>query len=150
MKISRRVNRPSAIGVALLGATLALTACTTDAPDNVQTQSAEKITLPDSELGQSVEWVVGQLNSDSEATDADWEGKLSPTLTAEMTTQELVAVINTEVRPGAPFVPTDFSAGEDNAVVQLLNADGKHVRFVLTVDPEDGLITGIHFAPASS
>lgn len=153
MKSSRRMTRPSIIGVALLGIALTLTGCSTQESggrEAGQPESVKEVSFPDSKIGQSAEWVVEQLNGDTVATESGWKGRLAPSLTAEMAPQDLVEIINTEIRPRGPFTPTDFSAGEDNALTQLIDADGEHLQFSLLLDPKEGLISGIHFTPASS
>lgn len=150
MKISRSTTHLSVIGAIILGASLTLTGCVGQESGGGQSQSTTQVAFPDSELGQNAEWVLEQLNGDADTIAADWKGKLAPTLVAEMTPQDLVDIINSEIRPRGPFTPTDFSAGEGNAQTELLAADGKHIRFALMIDPAEGLISGIHFTPTSS
>ncbi len=129
----------------LLVALLALTGCAPAEPKPTVTA----VTIPDTPVGQTVTWILEEFNGERDTTPATWEPRLHPTFINEVTADEVADLINQNVRPAKPIIPTAYEGAERDAVVTMAGEVGD--PFDLTVSIDDaGLITTLWLGPASA
>lgn len=139
-----------AIAIALVGCSGGPEASQSPTPNASSDVVATPVELPDTPLGEKAGWVVEQLNQEDALAEKDWEKQLSEELTAEMPAEELIGILDDQLRPDAPFVATGFEEQNEYAVVTLSGEND--ARYYLTIAIEDGQdqISGFHFRPAAS
>ncbi len=97
-------------------------------------------------MGNTVTWIIGQFESETDVTAEEWEERLHPDFLEQVPASALVSQINTSIRPAAPFTVTDYEEGELEAVATLAGALGEPFDLKVAID-DDGLIIGMLLAP---
>lgn len=118
-------------------ATLALTGCVAD-PETADTlpdkgsgpTHVSEITLPDTDVGNTSEWVIEQINGTRAINKQDWYPRVSPEMSEEIPVDSLVGTLNSELRPSLPYVASDYAEPEEDYAVTRLTPD-------LTAEPID-------------
>ena len=154
-----QLPKPRTILLTLFTATtLALTGCVADPdvadvlPDqgSVPTHVAE-VTFPDTQVAQTSEWVVEQINGVRAINKQDWYSRVSPELTEEIPVDSLVGTLNSQLRPSLPFVPSDYEEPEPNYGITRLTPDLTAQPVDLHVKVDDtGLINALWYETVES
>lgn len=113
--------------------------------DGQDSPEAEPVDFPGTLSGETAEYIVQVLNAEEASTAEDWENRLSETFRSEYDEAELAEVINTGLRPAAPFTPTDHTDTGDASVTHLESEDAE-VELHIQLD-EDELIELLVFLP---
>lgn len=124
------------------------TPVTEETPTTEAPAQAEAIEIPDTPVGEVAQKMVDTMNAADDTTEADWEGLLHESFTAQVPVSDFVGLLNTNIRPAQPFVPTAYEGGERQSVTTLDAAIGDPIDLSIVLDPE-GLITGLTFTPAA-
>jgi hypothetical protein len=143
---------------ALLAATLALSGCTADPElaDDLPDQGAapthvEAVTFPDTEVGNTSEWVVDEINGVRAINKQDWYPRVSPQLSEDIPIDSLVGTLNSQLRPSLPFVPSEYEEPETNYGVTRLTPDLTAQPIDLHIQVDDaGLITALWYEEVES
>lgn len=128
---------------ALLVSVLLLSGCAA-APSPQPTPVA----IPDSPVGETAQWVLGILNADGQSTPQHWEGRLSDEFVAAVSVDELVEIVNDQIRPARPFTPTAYQGTDRIAVVTVTAERGEPFDLSLVVDADDR-ISEMLFGPTA-
>ncbi|GAA1825451.1 serine hydrolase [Nesterenkonia flava] len=107
---------------------------------------AEPVDLPDTPAGQTVADILAALNAEEDAQPEDWEGRLHESFLAQVSAEEFVEILNTGLRPAAPFSATSYE-GTDLSAMARLESEADAVDLHVELG-EENLITGILFSPA--
>jgi hypothetical protein len=146
---SGRLSAILALGVV---STLALSGCTQAAeeiPVVSETPADEtSVEIPGTPVGQVAQKMVDVMNADDDTTAADWEGQLHDSFTAKVSIDDFVDLLNTNIRPAQPFVPTAYEGADRQSVTTLDAAIGDPIDLTISIDSE-GLIIGLTFTPAA-
>ena len=104
--------------------TLVLSACSPSGSNKpsatgspTTTATATPVEIPQTPVGTTAQWIVDVLNSDEDSIAADWEGKLHSSFTKEVTAEDLVQLVNQQLRSAHPFTVTHYQGDELHAVV---------------------------------
>ncbi len=147
-------TRIAALGAGALIAAVALTACGSAddsdvaASDTAVADVADDVEIPDTPAGQTTEWVLEVLDADGDTAAEDWEDRLHPSFTVEVSADELAELVNTQIRPAGPFTVTDYEGADRQAVTTLDPAVGEPLDMTVVVDPDDEIL-GLMFTPAA-
>ncbi len=129
----------------MLGAVAMLLAgCATTAPETEATEAA----IPDTRVGVTAAWVLEVMNADRDTTVQQWEGRLHEDFTAQVSADEVAELINVQIRPARPLVPTAYRGTESEAVVTVEGSIGEPFDLSLVVDDDDR-ITGMLLGPVT-
>ncbi|MFT3942270.1 MAG: Cpe/LpqF family protein [Ancrocorticia sp.] len=109
---------------------------------------ATPVNIPDTPVGTTSQWIVDVLNSDEDTVVADWETKLHSSFTAEVSAEELVQLVNQQLRPAHPFTATHYQGDERQAITELSSELSPALDMTVALNDE-GQIIGLFFAPAS-
>ncbi|WP_430592433.1 Cpe/LpqF family protein [Humidisolicoccus flavus] len=146
---TRKFGAPFAAAIAAL---LVLTGCSADSapeePSEPSASEASQITIPDTAVGETAEWVLGVLNSEDDTTVEQWAEVLHPDAQAELAPEELATVLNEQIRPAHPFVPVNYEGDETQSVTTLQGALGEPLDMSIMIDDE-GLIQVLFFGPVA-
>ena len=136
--------------------TLVLSACSPSGSNKpsatgspTTTATATPVEIPQTPVGTTAQWIVDVLNSDEDSIAADWEGKLHSSFTKEVTAEDLVQLVNQQLRPAHPFTVTHYQGDELHAVVELSSKLSPALDMTVTLNDEEQII-GLFFAPATS
>lgn len=152
--------RKSMLGLILTtSAALAMTSCSSgEAPagssgdsTNVSQDSAaaDAVDIPgDTPVGEESQRIVDVLNAEEDSTVDDWASHLHASFTAEVSAEEIVELVNQNLRPAQPFTVTNYEGGERQAVTTLNSPASAPLDMSVTLD-SDGLITGLLFGESS-
>ncbi len=122
----------------------------TSSPGSDQvTSSAVGVPLPETPAGTTSQWIVDLLNSGQNTVPADWEGRLDPGFTAEVSIDELVELVNRQLRPARPFTVTGYEGDANQAVTTLTSPSSPALDMTVTMGP-DGQIVGLFFGPSTA
>lgn len=138
-------RRIAAAVVALLA--LALSACA--APGSSPSSTATAVTIPDTPVGKKTQWILDVLNAGEDTTAAEWEDELHESFLEQVSADEVADLLNRQVRPAKPLIPTAYRGSELEAVTTIAGTLGDPFDLNLVID-EDGLITGLLLSPAAS
>jgi hypothetical protein len=126
---SGRLSAILALGVV---STLALSGCTQAAeeiPVVSETPADEtSVEIPGTPVGQVAQKMVDVMNADDDTTAADWEGQLHDSFTAQVSIDDFVDLLNTNIRPAQPFVPTAYEDRRPDRPDDLDRLRGPHHR----------------------
>lgn len=136
-----------------LASILALSACAPSASDKPSatespTAPATPVDIPETPVGAMSQWIVDVLNSDKDTTTADWEGKLHSSFTAKVPAEDLVQLVNQQLRAVHPFTVTHYQGNEQQAVTELSSDLSPALDMTVALNSE-GQIVGLLFVPAS-
>ncbi|HEY4535952.1 MAG TPA: Cpe/LpqF family protein [Enteractinococcus sp.] len=154
-----KLSQPRTLLLTLFtAATLSLTGCVADPdvadvlPDQgaAPTHVAE-VTFPDSEVAQTSEWVVEEINGVRAINKQDWYPRVSPQLSEDIPVDSLVGTLNSQLRPSLPFVPSDYKEPEPNYGITRLTPDltAQPVDLHIQVD-DTGLISALWYETIES
>ncbi|MDN5742984.1 MAG: Cpe/LpqF family protein [Yaniella sp.] len=140
-------------------AALAMTACSSgdapagsssDSPNSSQdSTAADSVDIPgDTPVGEESQRIVDILNAKEDSTVDDWGSRLHASFTAEVSPEEIVELINQNIRPAQPFTVTNYEGGERQAVTTLTSPASAPLDMSVTLD-SDGLVTGLFFGESS-
>ena len=134
--------------------TLLLAACsapTTEpapTPTTTTAPAAEPVEIPDTPVGQVTQWILDEMNREADTKAADWESRLTKEFLAEVSAADIAGLINKQIRPARPLVPTAYQGTENEAVTTVAGALG--APFDLSVALDDrGRIAGLFVKPAA-
>ncbi len=145
-RVNRHTRRIHGIVAGLLTALLVFTACTAAPPPD--TSTPEAVAIPETPVGRTVTWILGEFNGERDTTPAVWEPRLHESFLAERSADEVTDIINQQVRPARPLVPTAYQGSERDAVVTIAGRIGDAFDMTVVLD-DAGLITGLWLAPAA-
>lgn len=150
----------SMLGIVLAASVaMAMTSCSSnDAPtgssSDSTTVSQDSATTDvadirvDTPVGEESQRIVDVLNAEEDSTVNDWDSHLHASFTAEVSAEDLVELINQNLRPAQPFTVTNYEGGRRQAVTTLSSPISAPLDMSLTLDA-DGLITGLLFGESS-
>ncbi|WOF21480.1 Cpe/LpqF family protein [Microbacterium betulae] len=144
---SRRRASLVLVGVA---AALSLSACASpgsSSPSDTGTASVEIDTA--TPAGEKAQWIVDLLNADEDTTVAEWEPELHESFVAEVSSDELVDLLNTDIRPAAPYTVTGYEDSGTQSVTTLESDVVDPMNMSVTLD-DAGQIVGLWFGPTSA
>ncbi|GAA2038804.1 hypothetical protein GCM10009720_19030 [Yaniella flava] len=159
MTLRKRLCRSGLISALAASAAVALASCSSsDAPSEASDEPSvaqeapadEAVQIPeDTAVGQETQRIVEILNADADTTAEEWEDALHSSFTAEVPVEELVELLNQNVRPAQPFTVTGYEGGDRQAVTTLTSPVSAPVDMTLSLDA-DGMITGLFFGETTS
>lgn len=88
-----------------------LTSCSSPAPAPTPSPSATataEAEIPDTPAGEAARWVLDRMNAAEDTTAAEWAPRLHPDFLAEVSAEQMAALINMQIRPARPLVPTAY------------------------------------------
>ena len=154
-----QLTTPRTILLTLFTATtLTLTGCVADPDiaDDLPDQGAAPthvaaVTFPDTEVAQTSEWVVEEINGIRAINKRDWYPRVSPELSEDIPVDSLVGTLNSQLRPSLPFVPSDYEEPEPNYGITRLTPDltAQPVDLHIQVD-DTGLISALWYETVES
>lgn len=120
----------------------------TSSEDSGEAQAdAQAAEIPDTELGNTAQWIIDQLNGDEDITAEDWDAALSEEMKDEVPAEDLAEMLTTQFQPAAPWTPTSYEeAGDSGVVVNLTPSITEPLQMQLSLDDE-GLINMLLFTP---
>lgn len=130
----------------LLIVLLTLVGCSTTEPEPKPSSTA--VEIPDTPIGQTVTWILEEFNAERDTTPATWEPRLHPLFVEDVSADELVEIINQNVRPAKPIVPTAYQGAERDVVVTMAGEVGEPFDMTVSID-EAGLLTALWFGPVT-
>lgn len=126
---------------------LAVTACGSTQNDPPATPTA-RVEIPATPVGAVTEWVLDQMNGEADTDPADWAPRLHDDFTAEVSPQEVTDIINRQIRPARPLVPTAYEGTERASRTVIEGAVGAPFELSIVIDDDD-LITGLFMGPVT-
>lgn len=136
--------------VTLSTAMLLLAGCASGAsePEPTRTEAAgsKPAELPETPAGERMRWLHELLERDDDVVTQDLDGVFSDEFTAAVPLDEVVSLLNTNIRPAAPFTLRDYVGDELSASVVFEGAIGEPFTAQLSVT-SDGTITGLQLLP---
>lgn len=148
--------RPIRLVAVLAALALTVAGCSGAEPDPpATTESAsagtegpgpEAVELPGTVVGTTAAWLLELLNGTDDVTAADLDGRFDETFVREVSVEDLADLLNRQLRPAAPYVPTAYDGTEEQAVVRLHSELADPMDMSVVVNTA-GLITGLLFAP---
>jgi len=146
----RRLSPRSSLAL-LAAAALALTACSpaTETSDSASpTPSSPSAEIADTAAGAKTAWIIDVLDAEQDTTAAEWEPHLDTTFTAEVSAAEVAELLNTQIRPAAPFTVTAYQGDERSAVATLKGTIGEAFDMTVAINDEDKIVA-LLLGPAS-
>jgi len=140
--------------LAIAGTVLALilTACAAPANHGKATATPKETTksaeIPDTPVGQVTQWIVDEMNADVDTDAAGWAERLTDEFQAEVSADDIAALINKQIRPARPLVATAYKGTETDAVTTIAGVLGAPFDLSVTVD-EQQRISGLFLKPAA-
>ncbi|MDY0828926.1 Cpe/LpqF family protein [Microbacterium sp. BG28] len=144
----RRLSPHSSLAL-VTAATLALTACApaADAPDAPVT-APSSVEIADTPVGEKTSWIIDVLGAAQDTTAAEWEPHLDAVFTAEVSATEVADLLNTQIRPAAPFTVTAYQGDERSAVTTIRGTVGEPFDMTVAINDDDKIIAFL-LGPAS-
>ena len=145
-------------GVLALGLVFSVSGCAADdapaestdaasvAPNDATTDDVAINT--ETAAGEESQRIVDLLNAAEDTTADDWQDRLHPSFTAEVSVEELVELFNQNLRPAQPFTVSTYEGGDRQAVTTLTSPLSDPIEMTIALDPE-ALITGLFFTPTT-
>lgn len=141
------------IATAFAAAAFALTGCVADPetadplPDGgTGPTHVSEVSFPDSEVAETSEWVVDQINGTRAINKQDWYPRVSPEMSEEIPVDSIVGTLNSDLRPSMPYVPSEYSEPEEHYGITRLTPDLTAASIDLHVRVDDsGLITDLWY-----
>ena len=130
-------------GILVIGA-LVLAGCAS-APSDKRPGPTE-VRLPDTPVADAARWVLEVVNATEPVQEPAVIEQLSADMFDELSTADFIDVFE-QLRANKPWVPTQYDAEGDQAVVRVHGAQGPAVEMTLALDAA-GKINGLFFAPA--
>lgn len=128
-----RQGRRAAVSVSLvLTAGLALAGCTPTAEEPDSDPVAESTetsaetapaTIPDTQIGDTMQWAIDMLNSSEDPTVAEIEAKFSDQFLKAVPVEEFLAQTNTAIRPAGPFELSAYEEADELSAVATLEGE---------------------------
>ena len=154
----RPLSKRSIILSAVIATTLALTGCTADPEiaDQLPDQGSapthvDEVTFPETEVANTSQWVVEQINGVRAIDKRDWYPKVSPELTEDIPVDSLVGTLNSQLRPDLPYVASGYEDPETDYGITRLSPDltSQPVDLHIQLD-ETGLISALWYEEVES
>lgn len=144
----RRLSPYSSLAL-LAAAALALTACApaADAPDAPVT-TPSSVEIADTPVGEKTSWIIDVLGAEQDTTAAEWEPHLDAVFTAEVSAGEVADLVNSQIRPAAPFTVTAYQGDERSAVTTIRGAIGEPFDMTVAINDDDKIVAFL-LGPAS-
>lgn len=118
---------------------------TIDQSTSQDSASADSVNISlDTPVGQESQRIVDILNADEDTTTEQWAETLHSSFTAEVSVEELVDLLNHNIRPAQPFTVTQYEGQDRQAVTTLTSATSAPVDMTVALDSE-GSIIGLFF-----
>lgn len=135
-----RVRRRSIVAALATAVALAVSACSTAAPEASTAPTA--VALPDTAVGERAQWVLDTVNSESESSEEDIEANISAEMLEQVPASQMIAVFGqmSDAKPWTPAEVTEQSGG----LVVLLHSETAELQMQISVD-EQTLINGLLF-----
>lgn len=128
----------------LTAVALLFTACTSTA--ETASEKIEAVDIPPTPVGEQTRWVIDALNSDEEIAAAELEPRLDRSVLEEVSSEELLDVLNRQIGPARPLTPTAYRGSEEQSVTRLESPVADPFELTLTV-AASGRMIGIFFGP---
>lgn len=152
---TRRSTLPAAL--ALMALALAGCSGTTDAgssatPSATATASPSStpypsaVAIPDTPAGATTQWVLEIMNAEEDTTAEYWNDRLTPEFLAEVPAEEIATMLNTNIRPAKPLIPTKYEGDETTAVTTVVGQIGEPFELSIAVNADD-MIEGLFLGP---
>ena len=147
--MTRRLSPLSSLALAAAAA-LALTACAPAAqtPDSETTPPSPSVEIADTPVGAKTAWIIDVLGAEDDTTAAQWETHLDTTFTTQVSAAEVADLLNTQIRPAAPFTVTAYQGDERSAVTTLKGTIGEPFDMTVAINGDDKIVTFL-LGPAS-
>lgn len=144
----RRLSPYSSLAL-VAAAALALTACApaAEAPDSAAT-TPSSVEIADTPVGAKTSWIVDVLGAEEDTTAAEWEPHLDAAFTAEVSAAEVADLLNTQIRPAAPFTVTAYRGDERSAVTTIKGTIGEAFDMTVALNDDDKIVAFL-LGPAS-
>jgi hypothetical protein len=144
----RRLSPYSSLAL-VAAAALALTACTpaAEAPGSAAT-TPSSVEIADTPVGAKTSWIVDVLGAEEDTTAAEWEPHLDAAFTAEVSAAEVADLLNTQIRPAAPFTVTAYRGDERSAVTTIKGTIGEAFDMTVALNDDDKIVAFL-LGPAS-
>lgn len=144
----RRLSPHSFLAL-VAAAALALTACApaAGAPDSAA-KTPSSVEIADTPVGAKTSWIVDVLGAEEDTTAAEWEPHLDAAFTAQVSAAEVVDLLNTQIRPAAPFTVTAYRGDERSAVTTIRGTIGEPFDMTVAINDDDKIVTFL-LGPAS-
>jgi beta-lactamase class A len=110
--------------------------------------SATQTEIPDTPAGQVTQWILDEMNAVEDTTAAVWSDRLHPDFVAQVSAEDVAQLINRQIRPARPLVPTGYTGDEREAVTTVAGEIGEPFEMSVAIDSA-GLITGFLIGPAT-
>lgn len=146
---TRMMKRTLLALTAALG--LLLTSCTpgTSEPAPSSPPTTEHVEIPATPAGDATRWVLEEMNAATETTADAWAQKLTAEFQAEVSADEVAALINAQIRPAKPLVATKYRGTETEAVTTVAGALGEPFELSIAIDDENR-ISGLFLGPVTA
>lgn len=142
--MNRTTTTTRGLVAGVLIALLALVGCAPTAPK----AAATAVPIPDTPVGETVTWVLEQFNGERDTSPASWEPRLNEAAVADGGADQIADIVNQQIRPAKPIIPTAYEGSERDAVVTFAGTVGE--PFNVTVGLDDaGLMETFWIGPAT-
>jgi beta-lactamase class A len=118
---------------------VALTGCTSPQQDTNLPNTDNASAMSEPELHEQMLWMLRALNSNQEVSIEELAPRLDSSVFDSAKAAELISVMNTNLRPFAPFTITAFDSQGADGIAELRNRMGMLVNLEVSVNP-DGAI----------
>lgn len=115
-----------------------------ESPSQTGSPAGARSEIPQTPAGEITTEVVELINAETESTPADWRDRLHESFSAQISAEELAEIINTSIRPGAPWTVSDYQGTETEAVTTL-ESSAAEVEMHLQLDADQQLISTLVF-----
>lgn len=142
----RSLRRVLSVLTGALAVTMLATAC---AAPRSSAPTTEPVEVPATPAGEAARWILAEMNGERDTDPARWESRLHPDVLAQVSADEVAELINRQIRPARPLVPTGYRGSERDAVVTVAGQLGDPFEITLSLD-DAGLMTGLLLTPVSA
>jgi beta-lactamase class A len=135
-----RARRRSIVAALATAVALAVSACSTAAPEASTAPTA--VALPATAVGEKAQWVLDTVNSESESSEEDIEANISAEMLEQVPVSQMIAVFG-QMSDAKPWIPAEVTE-QSGGLVVLLHSDTAELQMQISVD-EQTLINGLLF-----
>lgn len=96
-----------------------------------------------------MQWVLNLLNQQADLTEADLDGAFDASFTEAVPLDQVVQLLNLQIRPAQPIVVTSYEGSETQAVAEVSGSVGEPFAIQLSVTGE-ALIDGFALTPVTT
>lgn len=137
----------AAIALTLAGCTGTTTAPSAT-PSPTASESAAAVAIPDTPAGATTQWVLDIMNAEADTTAAEWEPRLTDEFLAAVPAEEIVKLLNTNIRPAKPLEATKYEGEDLTAVTTIVGEIGEPFELSVSVTADDK-IDGLFIGPVT-